>query len=187
MARPAEQAIADPHGHIHIHFRRKGGVMKVIDIMEPLSDWLTPEMTLHQAITIMHKAKRGHGLSVNAIVVLDSEKKLVGIVSTTDILRAIIPSEMFFEEDPARMSWEGLRQGSIAKTKNIHVRDIMTEDVRIIRTSDSILRCADRLLAEQIRRLPVVALDGRVVGVIYLRDVYNTMTELLCEPETVTS
>lgn len=161
--------------------------MKVIDVMEPLSDWLTPEMTLHEAITIMHGAKRGHGLSVNAIVVLDAEKKLVGIVSTTDILRAIIPSEMFFEEDTTRMSWEGMRQDSVTKTKNIHVRHIMTEDVRIIRTGDSLLRCADRLLAEQIRRLPVVALDGKVVGVVYLRDVYNAVTELLCETEAVSS
>ncbi|MDJ0621523.1 MAG: CBS domain-containing protein [Desulfocapsaceae bacterium] len=159
--------------------------MKVIDVMETLSYWLTPEMTLHEAITIMHRAKRGHGLSVNAIVVLDSEKKLAGIVSTTDILRAIIPSEMFFEEDHSRISWEGLRQTSIAKTKNLHVRDVMTEDVRIIRTNDSILRCADRLLAEQIRRLPVVALDGKVVGVVYLRDVYNAITELLCETEAL--
>lgn len=160
-----------------------GGVMKVLDIMEPLTHWLTPEMTLHEAITIMHQTKRGHGLSVNGIVVLDSERKLVGIVSTKDILRAILPSEMFFDDDHTSVSWEGLRQDRITRTKNIHVRNIMTEDVRTIRTGESILRCADRLLSEQIRRLPVVAMDGKVVGVIYLRDVYNTVTELLCEPE----
>ena len=157
--------------------------MKVMDIMEPLTHWLTPEMTLHEAITIMHTARRGHGLSVNGIVVLDAERKLVGIVSTKDILRAILPSQMFYEDDVNNLSWEGLRQDRIAKTKNVHVRDIMTEDVRTIRTGESVLRCADRLLSEQIRRLPVVALDGRVVGVVYLRDVYNTVTELLCEPE----
>ena len=161
--------------------------MKVLDIMEPLAHWLTPEMTLHEAITVMHQAKRGHGLSVNAIVVLDSEMRLVGIVSTTDILRAIIPSHMFFDDDHNNMSWEALRQDGIAKSKNIHVSKIMTEDVRTIRTGESILRCADRLLSEQIRRLPVVAMDGKVVGVIYVRDVYNAVTELLCEPHSAVS
>ena len=156
--------------------------MKVLDIMEPLTHWLTPEMTLHEAVTVMHQAKRGHGLSVNAIVVLDSERRLVGIVSTTDILRAIIPSHMFFDDDHDSMSWEALRRDGIAKTKNIRVQNIMTEDVRTIRTGESILRCADRLLSEQIRRLPVIAMDGKVVGVIYIRDVYNAVTELLCEP-----
>lgn len=161
--------------------------MKVIDIMEPLTHWLTPEMSLHEAITIMHQSKRGHGLSVNGIVVLDTEMKLVGIVSTTDILRAIIPSQMFFDDDLSKMSWDALRQDRITKTKNIHVRNIMTEDVRTIRTGESILRCADRLLSEQIRRLPVIAMDGKVVGVIYLRDVYNAVTELLCEPHAAFS
>ncbi len=160
-----------------------GGCMKVLDIMEPLGDWLTPEMTLHEAIQVMRSVKRGHGLSVNAIVVLDAERKLVGIVSTTDILRTILPPGMFLDDDLNAFSWVGMRQDRIKKTKNIRVRDIMTEDVRIIRTDESIMRCADRLLIEQIRRLPVIALDGRVVGVVYLRDVYNTVTELLCEME----
>lgn len=157
--------------------------MKVIDIMEPLQYWLNPEMTVHEAIGVMHRAKRGHGLSVNAIVVLDSEMKLAGIVSTTDILRAILPPGMLLDDGPDGLSWEGLRLTSIEKTKNISVRQIMIEDVRVIGTSESIMRCADRLLVEHIRRLPVVALDGRVVGIVYLRDVYNRVTELLWEHE----
>jgi CBS domain-containing protein len=55
----------------------------------------------------------------------------------------------------------------------------MTEDVRTILAEESLLRCADIFLTEQIRRLPVTRSDGKVVGVIYLRDVYNAMTELL--------
>jgi len=155
--------------------------------MEPLSDWLTPEMNLEKAISVMRQAKRGHGLSVNAIVVLDADRKLVGIVSTTDILRAILPPHLFFDEDSNAGSWESLRQDRIEKTRNMHVADIMTEDVRIIRTNDSLMRCADTLLVEQLRRLPVVALDGRIVGVVYLRDVYNAVTELLCAPMTAVS
>jgi CBS domain-containing protein len=55
----------------------------------------------------------------------------------------------------------------------------MTEDVRVISAEETLLRCADILLTEQIRRLPVTRSDGKVVGLIYLRDVYNAMTELL--------
>lgn len=157
--------------------------MKVIDIMEPLTSWLTPEMTLREAIQVMHHAKRGHGLSPNAVVVLDGDKKLAGIVSATDILRTIIPSGMYLDEGPDGLSWEGLRHDRVEKTRNIRVNQIMTEDVRVIRTTESIMRCADRLMVEHIRRLPVIGLDGRVVGIVYLRDVYNKITELLCEPE----
>ena len=160
--------------------------MKVIDVMEPLQYWLNPEMTVHEAITVMHNARRGHGLSVNAIVVLDAEMKLAGIVSTTDILRTILPPGMLLDDGPDGLSWEGFRASRIEKTKNIRVSQIMTEDVRVIRTNESLMRCADRLLVEQIRRLPVIALDGRVVGVVYLRDVYNKVTELLWEEENPT-
>lgn len=153
--------------------------MNVIQIMEPLQYWLTPEMTLDQAIYEMKKAKRGHGLSVNAIVVLDAEKKLAGIVSTTDILRALLPPGMLLDEGPDGAVWEGFRADRSEKAKNIYVRDIMTENVQVIRTDETIMRCADQMLVERLRRLPVVALDGRVVGVVYLRDVYNKVMEIL--------
>lgn len=157
--------------------------MKIIDIMEPLNYWLNPDMTLQEAIRVMNRAKRGHGLTVNGIVVLDSEMRLVGIVSTTDILRAILPPGMYLDEGPDGATWEGLRQDRIEKTRNMRVDQIMTEDVRILNTDDTVMRCADRFLVEQIRRLPVVAKDGRVVGIVHLRDVYNSVTELLCETE----
>lgn len=164
----------------------QGGVMKVIDVMEYLNYWLTPEMNLLEAIAVMKQAKRGHGLSVNAIVVLDGDKKLVGIVSTTDILRTILPPGMYLDEGPdGSDSWDGLRIDRIRQAKNTTVGQIMTEDVRTIKTDESIMRCADRLLVEQLRRLPVVARDGRVVGMVYLRDVYNRITGILCEPAMV--
>ncbi len=158
--------------------------MRVMDVMEPMRYWLHPEMTLQEAIHIMHSARRGHGLPLNGIVVLDREMKLVGIVSTTDILRTILPPGMYLDDGPDGISWEGLRQDRTEKTRNIRVSEIMTDDVRVIKTDDTVMRCADRLLVEQLRRLPVIARDGRVVGVVYLRDVYNTVTKLLCEIET---
>lgn len=157
--------------------------MKVREIMEPLTDWLTPEMTLQEAIRVMNRAKRGHGLSVNAIVVLDGLMRIAGIVSTTDILRAIMPAEMFLDDELNHYTLANLRHSRIEKIRQMHVFSIMTEDVRVVRSDDSIMRCADILLVEQIRRLPVIAMDGKVVGTVYLRDVYNTITELLCETE----
>jgi CBS domain-containing protein len=45
----------------------------------------------------------------------------------------------------------------------------------------ALLRCADLILTERIRRLPVTRSDGKVVGIVYLRDVYNALTKLLVE------
>jgi CBS domain-containing protein len=155
--------------------------MKVKDIMEPIKNWLTPEMSLHEAIRVMQSTKRGHGLSVNGIVVLDDAMNLVGIVSTKDILRIIIPPHVFFEERISDVTWETIRQEKSAIVRSTEVSKIMTDDVRVISAEETLLRCADILLTEQLRRLPVVRADGKVVGVVYLRDVYNALTRLLLD------
>jgi CBS domain-containing protein len=160
--------------------------MKIRDIMEPLHNWLTPEMSVLQAVQVMKRTKRGHGLSVNGIVVLDNEMKLVGIVSTKDILRMLIPSYVYMDgmgtDDDG---WEGIRRDRTEKTRMMKVRDIMTEDVRTISMHDSVMHCADIMLNEQLRRMPVVGTDGRVMGIIYLRDVYNAVTEILCDTSAI--
>ncbi len=153
--------------------------MRVKDLMEPIKNWLTPDMSLREAIRVMKSTKRGHGLSVNGIVVLDEAMNLVGIVSTIDILRILIPSHVYFDEDHDHVSWEAIRNEKTADIQSINVSKLMTEDVRVIAAEETLLRCADILLTEQLRRLPVTRSDGKVVGVIYLRDVYNAMTELL--------
>jgi len=155
--------------------------MKVKDIMEPIKNWLTPEMSVREAIHVMQRTKRGHGLSVNGIVVLDGAMNLVGIVSTKDILRIIIPSHVFFEERHSDFLWDSIRKEKSAIAESTKVSKIMTEDVRVISAEESLLRCADMLLTEQIRRLPVKRDDGKVVGVVYLRDVYNALTRLLLD------
>jgi CBS domain-containing protein len=160
--------------------------MKVKEIMEPLHNWLTPEMSVLQAILVMQRTKRDHGLSVNGIVVLDNDLKIVGILSTKDILRMLIPSYMYLDGmTDESTSWESMRADRTDKANGLHVRDIMTEDVRVIHLNESIMRCADIMLVEQIRRLPVVGTDGRVLGVVYLRDVYNAVTSILCDTSAI--
>lgn len=153
--------------------------MKVKDIMEPIKNWLTPEMSLRETIQVMKSTKRGHGLPVNGIVVLDGAMNLVGIVSTKDILRLLIPANMYFDENHNHISWEAIREEKTISCQSIPVSKIMTEDVRVISAEATLLHCADILLNEQVRRLPVTRSDGKVVGIVYLRDVYNALTELL--------
>jgi CBS domain-containing protein len=61
------------------------------------------------------------------------------------------------------------------------VEEVMSDDVRVVVAEETLLRCADLLLTERIRRLPVTRSDGKVVGIVYLRDVYNALTKLLVE------
>jgi len=153
--------------------------MKVKDVMEPMKNWLTPEMTLREAIQVMQSTKRMHGLPVNGMIVLDGAMNLVGIVSNMDILGVILPSHIYFDERHSNISWESIREEKTRAIRSITVNKIMTEDVRVISANETLLRCADTLRTERIRRLPVTRSDGKVVGVVYLRDVYNALISLL--------
>lgn len=153
--------------------------MKVKDLMEPLKNWLTAEMSLREAIKVFKSTKRGHGLPVNALVVLDNEMNLVGIVSTKDILRLLIPPHVYMDDPQTQISWTAVQSDKKVEIETTTVSQIMTEDVRVIDAEESIFRCADSLLSQQLRRLPVTRSDGKVAGVIYLRDVYNGLTEMI--------
>ncbi len=153
--------------------------MRVKDVMEPIKNWLTPEMTLQEAIQVMKSTKRMHGLPVNGMIVLDGAMNLVGILSNMDILKIILPSHIYIDEHPGNISWESIREEKTRAVQSISVSRIMTEDVRVISTNETILRCAETLRTERIRRLPVIRSDGKVAGVVYLRDVYNALTALL--------
>ena len=153
--------------------------MKVKDIMEPLKKWLTPEMTVREAIHVMQATKRGHGLPINGIVVLDTTMQLVGIVSTKDILRRMLPANVYFDEQHDHISWKMFQKNSTVTAETTRVSDIMTEDVRVIAATESLLHCAEILLTQQVRRLPVTRTDGQVIGTVYLRDTYNALIKLL--------
>ena len=96
-----------------------------------------------------------------------------------DILGIILPSHIYFDERHSNISWESIREEKTRAIQSITVNKIMTEDVRVISANETILRCADTLRTERIRRLPVTRSDGKVVGVVYLRDVYNALIALL--------
>ena len=79
------------------------------------------------------------------ILILDENKKLIGIVSTRDLL---------FEEDP-----------------NKPVTAIMSKDVQTAPPGTS-LKDAERLLHEyRVEKLPLVDEDGRVAGLVTLKDI----------------
>jgi len=153
--------------------------MRVKDIMEPLKNWLTPEMSLNEAMKVFKATKRGHGLPVNGLIVLDEHMTLRGIVSTIDILRFLIPSHMYLDDRHNHIPWDSIRADKAGALHATTVNKIMTEDVRVITAEESIFRCADLLLTERVRRLPVTRNDGKVAGMIFLRDVYNALTEMV--------
>jgi CBS domain-containing protein len=160
----------------------KGMGITAADLMTRNVVTLIPEMTLHEMDTVLVK----RGVSGAPVV---EHGRLVGVASQADLVR---------------MLWEGQHEASklapyysspfpipitaleyIAKdSRQIgdrliehKVRDIMTMDPLVAHPEDPIEDVANRLVRDQIHRLPVMEVGtGKLVGIISSLDLVRAIT-----------
>jgi CBS domain-containing protein len=118
-------------------------------------------------------AKRLVENRISALLVLDSSKKLVGIVSEGDLMRR---PESEMEHRPAW--WLSLillpeeQARKYVKTHGRHARDVMTSRVITVDEDASLETVADVLEKHHIKRVPVVR-AGIVVGIVSRADLLH--------------
>lgn len=117
--------------------------MLVRDVMTPHAECVSPDDTLQEA------ARKMRLLDVGPLPVCDHDR-VVGIITDRDIT--------------VRATAEGL------DPKTAKVRQAMTEGIDYCFEDDDIAE-AEQLMAErQVRRLPVMSRDKRLVGIVSLGD-----------------
>jgi CBS domain-containing protein len=117
--------------------------MRIREIMTPRVEVIHPDATLEAAAG---KMKR---LDVGPLPVCDGER-LVGMLTDRDIT--------------VRATSEG------RDPRTTRVRDIMTEEVFFCFDDQDVREAAEIMQRAQIRRLPVVNRDKRLVGIVALGD-----------------
>ena len=153
--------------------------MKASELMIPLREYLKPDMTLKEAVRLLQNVKKGEVMiGVKGLPVLDKSGKLVGMLSMTDILRAILPVYLSMT-DLGEFTWDGMLESLARKSGDKTVESVMTRDVLTVHEHDPILECVDHMVKRNIRRLPVQDKTGRIVGMIYERDVFLAITKAM--------
>jgi CBS domain-containing protein len=118
--------------------------MKVSEVMSRQVAVATPSDTLQRAAKAMIE------LDCGALPVGENDR-LVGVITDRDIaIRAVA---------------EGLDPTTTT------VREIMSDDVKYCFEDESVDHIADNMANEQIRRLPVVDRNKRLVGIVSLGDI----------------
>jgi len=159
--------------------------VKAKDIMEPITETLTPETTLKEAVNKMRVARRGNGWAgVKGLIVLDNGN-LAGMVSIKDILRAIIPSYMTLTE-LGEFTWDGMLEEMAKRVAGKKVEEIMTRDVITVSEDAPLMECADLVVKHSLQRLPVLNKDKKVIGMIYIRDLYQAIVQALLDKDKET-
>ena len=119
--------------------------MKAQDIMSKNPASVTPDTSVQEAARLMQQQDVG----ILPVVESATSKRLVGLVTDRDITVRVVA--------------EG--------RSNATVRDAMTSNAKSVRADDSVKDVMKLMGSEQVRRIPVVDDDGRVVGIVAQADI----------------
>lgn len=155
--------------------------MKAKDMMVQLEEYLTPQTTLREAVNLLRTAKRGEEkVGVKGLPVLDQKGKLVGMLSMGDILKAVFPSYMAYME-LGEFTWNGMVESLAKKAAEKKVEEVMTRNVVTVEEDAPLMECVDHMIKKNVKRLPVIDKSGKVIGILYERDVFFQIVKSMLE------
>ncbi|HXG77738.1 MAG TPA: CBS domain-containing protein [Methyloceanibacter sp.] len=130
--------------------------MKVKDAMHKGVDWVGPDTPVSELAKIMRKR------DIGAIPVGENDR-LIGMVTDRDIVCKGLAKDGF---DPQRVT----------------ARDVMTAGIHCCREDDDLAKAVKHMEQLQIRRLPVINKNKRMVGILALGDIsHSAPPELISE------
>ncbi len=124
--------------------RRRKLALRVEDVMS------TPPITVSSKTIIKDAARLMYDNRIGCLPIVDSEGKLVGIVTERDMLFALSRSY-----------------------GDMQVWQIMSENPITIAPGASIMEAIEKMRDANVRHLPVVNGENRPVGVVSLRDIVD--------------
>ncbi len=129
--------------------------MRLLQMCDEEPATVGPESTVAQAIELM--LERG----VGAVAVVDSEFRVAGIFTERDVLRKVALSG----RDPA----------------SIKVAEVMTRPVEMATNDTSPGAALSAMVEAHYRHLPVVDRDGRLLGILSIRNLLDARVDELTQ------
>jgi CBS domain-containing protein len=136
--------------------------VSIAQVMTPGPATIEPTSSVAAAEQLMRERRCQHLPVVAGL-------KVVGMLAAHDLLKALI-----LRSDTGEPDSELLRQTSL---ENRHVADIMQRNVRVLPQTATLLDAARSLSVGGFHALPIVAADGRVVGLVTSTDLIQALAD----------
>lgn len=150
--------------------------MKARDVMEPVAHHLRPADGLSEYIQTISAARMCEQTRwVKALPVLDTQGTLVGMLSMTDILKAIYPPYLS-TADLSVFTWDGMLETLARRASGKTVTELMTKEVVTVLEDHPLMGCVDAMLKHGISTLPVVDHAHRLIGMLYKSVLFFVIT-----------
>lgn len=146
--------------------------MEIRDIMNASVTTVTPTTSLSEAAAVLKSSQ------ASDLMVVDDEQRFVGVLSEGDLLRAAMPGfeNVMFECGSMLGAFQSfVDEGKILSKATVN--KLLIRDPVVVRPYNHPLRAAAIMIARQIRRLPVVADDGTLLGTVSRADIAGAIIE----------
>lgn len=144
--------------------------MKVRDVMTSKD-----VITATSASTVRELWKQLFSRRVNAIPVVDAKKKLLGIVTKEDLLRALYPDYEEYMSDITGLEDFEAMENKVRELGSKKATEIMCKRVIYTRTETPLMRALSRMIARRLNQLPVLSEKDAVVGMVTKGDVFYAL------------
>jgi len=134
---------------------------------------ISEHSTVREVVEEMIKAH------TNGLVVVDKQHKVVGMLSSWDIIAYVVPD--YLEEDKHLAAFESgdVFAERIKEVENHHVSKFMSTHVHTTKASHTLMEAATLLSEFHIRQLPVVDDNGVLVGYLNRTDLKRAIGDVL--------
>ena len=138
--------------------------MKVLELMNPKVITVVPKTPLRKILQLM---LRYH---LSNILILDSEQRLAGIVTYSDLSRKLLPTQKELMEHEEYLASPQLMEERFRDIASVPVDEIMTRNVVTVSPELEALMAGATMTARRVKQLPVVQ-DHKVMGIISHTDI----------------
>lgn len=159
--------------------------MKARDVM------VSPVITVGENETVRDLAKLLIAKHISAVPVIDSDGKVVGIVTEADLLhRTETGTERPVSWWLSLVSGDRALAGEYIKSHAVKIKDVMTRDVKTANPDTALAEIADLFEEHHVKRVPIVSKGGDLVGIVsranIIQAVASARPKLEISPSDVT-
>ena len=141
--------------------------MKVSEIMTKKVYTISPDSTLKECAEALNK------YNINGLVVVEKEK-VVGVITRSDIFKAILPRYPDIIEEERYVSDLEYVEERANKLFEMEVKDIMGAPPITVNSDMPIVKAGSTMILRRVKQVPVVD-KGKLVGIITLTDIINNL------------
>lgn len=148
--------------------------MLVASLYNPDVATLSPEETLGRVLCLMP------GVRSRLLYITDADSKLLGVVSSFDLLKLMLPDYLDANLARSVAGGDSLIRTSFQEHAATKISAIMTSALVTCAPEDTVVAVNALIREKGVNVLPVVDNQGRLLGEVTRRDILGSVAKLCC-------